>query len=422
MQDEKNRALGKKFNIIYVEDDETVRINLEQIFIEFFKEVFIAKDGVEALEIFNKLKNENKRVDAIISDLNMPNMNGIALLKKIRNLDEDIPFYFTTAFSDENNLIESIKLNVTAYFIKPINLENILDKVIKDCQKYNQNQIIQKQKDELERYLKAIDNVAIISKTDLKGNITFANDFFCELAKYTRAELIGQPHNIIRHPDSPKEVFKDMWETIQKGETWNGKIKNQAKDGSVYYVNSTIIPIFDDMGEEIIEYVGIRFLTTEEEISKREFRKKVIENMQQSKKKEFEYLNRIKKLENEVKINEKPDLSLYLEQMNNMRKKNGQLKSQINQYDKEIIAIRKKNEELIDNANNKVANSVFVLRKIKSENDKLVKDFKDLENEIELKKDVILDLQKRLDERNKRIEDLLDVISLRDKELKEQKQ
>ena len=161
--------------------------------------------------------------------------------------------------------------------------------------------------------------MAIISKTDLKGNITFANDFFCELSKYTRDELIGQPHNIIRHPDSPKEVFKNLWETIQAGNTWNGKIKNLAKDGSVYYVNSTVIPIFDDLGDEIIEYVGIRFLTTEDEISKREFRKKVIDNIQQSKKKELEYIGIIKELEKELKQNQKPDLSIYLAQMDTIK-------------------------------------------------------------------------------------------------------
>ncbi|RXJ81411.1 response regulator [Arcobacter sp. F2176] len=421
MNDDINWTSEQIYNIIYVEDDEQVRINFEEIFKDFFKEVYVANDGVEALKIFNKLTLENKRVDAIISDLNMPNMNGISLLKNIRAVNEDIPFYFTTAYSDENNLLEVIKLNVTAYFIKPIDISIMVKKVIKDAHKYNQNQIIEKQKEELERYLAAIDNVAIISKTDLKGNITFANDFFCDISKYKREELIGKPHNIVRHPDSSKEIFKNLWETIKKGETWNGKIKNLAKDGSVYYVNSTVIPLFDELGNEIVEYVGIRFLTTEEENSKREFRKKVIENMQQSKKKEIEYINKIRELEQEIRTSVKPDLSMYLEQMDNMKKKNGQLKAQINQYDKEIVAIRKKNEELIDSANNKVSKSIFALRKIKSENDKLIKDFKELEIEIELKKDVIFDLQNRLEERNKRIEDLLDVISLRDKELKEQK-
>jgi len=412
-------GLKQKYNIIYVEDEEQVRINFEQVFEEFFNEVYSASDGVEALEIFNKLTSENKRVDAIVSDLNMPNMNGIKLLEKIRDINDEIPFYFTTAHSDENSLLEVIKLNVSGYFIKPIEIERLIKKIINDAHKYNQNQIIQKQKDELERYLKAIDNVAIISKTDLKGNITFVNDFFCELSKYSKEELLGKPHNIIRHPDSPKAVFKNLWDTIQNGNTWNGKIKNLAKDGTVYYVNTTVIPIFDEFGEDIIEYVGIRFLTTEEELSKREFRKKVIDNIQQSKKKEIEYLNKIKALENELKANQKPDLTMYLEQMNSLRKKNGQLKAQVNRYDKEIIEIRSKNEQLIDSANKKVNESLLGMKKIKTINDKLQKDFKELEEEVELKKDVILDLQNRLEERNKRIENLLDVIALRDKELKD---
>ncbi len=421
MKDSNEALSSQKFNVIYAEDDERVRENLKDIFIDFFKNIYVVSDGAQALEKYKSLKEENTRIDAIISDINMPKMNGISLLKEIRKLDEELPFYFTTAHTDENYLIEAIRLNVTAYFIKPLEIENILDKVSKDCQKYNQNIIIQKQKNELERYLNAIDNVAIISKTDLKGNITFANDFFCELSKYTREELLGKPHNIIRHPDSPKEVFRNLWETIQKGETWNGKIKNLAKDGSVYYVNSTVIPIFDDLGMDIVEYVGIRFLTTEEEISKREFRKKVIDNIQQSKRKELEYIKRIKRLEEEVKQNQKPDLSIYLEQMDNLRRKNGQLKAQVNQYDKQIVEYRLKNESLIDSANKKVNDSVIVLKKIKTENDKLIKDLKELEDEVALKKDVILDLQNRLDERNKRIEDLLDVISLRDKELKEKR-
>lgn len=421
MKDSINRLLSQKFNIIYAENDEQARKDLKDIFVDSFKNVYVVSNGAEALDKYNKLLKENTRVDAIISAIDMPNMNGISFLSEIRKVNEDIPFYFTTAYSDESYLIESIKLNVTAYFIKPVEIESLIEKVSKDCQKFNQNEIIQKQKNELERYLKAIDNVAIISKTDLKGNITFANDFFCELSKYKKDELIGKPHNIIRHPDSPKEVFRNLWETIQKGETWNGKIKNLAKDGSVYYVNSTVIPIFDDMAEEIIEYVGIRFLTTEEEITKREFRKKVIDNIQQSKKKELEYINKIKKLEHEVKQNQKPDLSIYLEQMDNLKRKNGQLKAQVNQYDKQIVEYRLKNQSLIDSANKKVNDSVVFLKKLKTENDKLIKDFKELVDEVALKKDVILDLQTRLDERNKRIEDLLDVIKLRDKELKEKR-
>ena len=82
----------------------------------------------------------------------------------------------------------------------------------------------------------------LVSETDLKGVITFANDDFCKIAGYGLDEIIGQPHNIIRHKDMPKAAFKDLWDTIQKGETWSGFVKNTAKDGRYYWVYATVFP------------------------------------------------------------------------------------------------------------------------------------------------------------------------------------
>ena len=83
----------------------------------------------------------------------------------------------------------------------------------------------------------------IISTTDLKGNITYANRKFCEISGYTKDELIGNNHNIIRHPDMPKAVFQKIWDTIQAGKEWTGIIKNLRKDGKYYWVYSHIAPI-----------------------------------------------------------------------------------------------------------------------------------------------------------------------------------
>jgi len=121
-------------------------------------------------------------------------------------------------------------------------------------------------KREKEQYLDIINQVAIITRTDLKGVITYANDIFCEISGYTKEELIGKPHNIIRHPDEPATTYEKMWSSIQKGEVFKGRLKNRAKDGSTYHVFAYIFPIFDDKDDsQIIEYMGIRFLTTEEE-------------------------------------------------------------------------------------------------------------------------------------------------------------
>jgi len=97
----------------------------------------------------------------------------------------------------------------------------------------------------------------IISETDLKGVITFANRKFCEISGYSVDELIGKPHNIIRHPDMPRIAFKTMWETIQTGATWRGLVKNLRKDGLYYWVETEISPVRND-DSEIIGYIAAR--------------------------------------------------------------------------------------------------------------------------------------------------------------------
>lgn len=101
------------------------------------------------------------------------------------------------------------------------------------------------------------DKSTIISQTDTKGIITYVNKKFCEISGYNREELVGSPHSIIRHPDMPKEVFQKMWETIQDAQTWNGLIKNLRKDGLYYWVETEILPTFDD-AEKITGYIAIR--------------------------------------------------------------------------------------------------------------------------------------------------------------------
>jgi len=97
----------------------------------------------------------------------------------------------------------------------------------------------------------------IISKTDLKGIITYVNLSFCKLAGYDKKELLGKPHNLIRHPDMPKSAFKNLWETIEKNETWRGFVKNLRKDGKYYWVEATIQPVFDESGNKI-GYISAR--------------------------------------------------------------------------------------------------------------------------------------------------------------------
>ncbi len=105
----------------------------------------------------------------------------------------------------------------------------------------------------------------IISQTDAQGVITYANKRFCEISGYTADELVGSPHNIIRHPDMPKKLFAKMWQTIQSGQVWNGLVKNLRKDGLYYWVDTEILPIKDDDGV-ISGYIAVRKNTTPKNI------------------------------------------------------------------------------------------------------------------------------------------------------------
>ena len=124
---------------------------------------------------------------------------------------------------------------------------------------------------ELDLHRSVIDMTCLVSEADRRGDIVAVNDRFCEVSQYRRDELVGRPHSITRHPDSPKEMFRDLWQTIGHGQFFRGQIKNRAKDGSAFYVDAVIAPVMGADGKPD-RYIGIHHDVTQAEIERQSAR------------------------------------------------------------------------------------------------------------------------------------------------------
>jgi PAS domain S-box-containing protein len=218
-----------KFNIYQAKSvSEAIEISSKKIDIIFYDTQIKGEDGKKLLYCF-KDYNEFKKIPSIAI---VPN-----------GQDEEYPIVI------ENGSIDFIKkpLNATELYVK--------------CNLHIEQSIVQKKVNAYKKYMyeyqRILDESNIISKADLKGNITYVNQNFVNISGFSANELIGKSHNIIRHQDTPKDVFKNMWKKIQNKETFKGIIKNKRKDGTPYYVDASVLPILDVDGN-ISEYIGVR--------------------------------------------------------------------------------------------------------------------------------------------------------------------
>ena len=255
MKERINKILeySKNMNLLYVEDNAENRQSTSNILSIIFDNVIIAVDGQDGL---NKFKENN--IDLIITDINMPNLNGIEMIKEIKKIDRNCDFIFLSANDDRKILLECIPLQANGFLIKPLDFEELISLIEEIIEKI---QLLHESKNNEyynEQYLALIDKNNIISKTNTNGEITYVNDNFCKISGYKREELLHKTHRVIRHFENPDELYEDIWNTIKvKEKVWEGVLKNKSKSGSTYYIKTIITPIRNIKGE-IVEYITIR--------------------------------------------------------------------------------------------------------------------------------------------------------------------
>lgn len=147
-------------------------------------------------------------------------------------------------------LLLLISIYIVVVLIVKYGFEKILNKMDKTNKELQNNLAV------LKSHQNAMDESSIVSKSDLSGRITYVNDKFCEITGYSREEVIGKPHSLVRHPDNSKETFNDLWKTIKSKKPWKGILKNRGRNGD-YWVDISILPILDDDGNTV-EYIAVR--------------------------------------------------------------------------------------------------------------------------------------------------------------------
>ncbi len=352
-----DKKLLKRLKILYVEDDDVIRNELSKLLLGFFGKVFIANDGEVGLKTF--LTNQDD-IDLILTDINMPKLNGIDMIKKIREIGSPVPVFFATAYSDSNFLSQAIKLKVYEYIVKPIDIKNFLTSMNELANVLYQEFLIKKQTSDLAKYKEIIDSNNIVIKLDIEMNIIYVNELFCDITGYTSDELIGKEFEILKHPDISTEIYNQMYVNVLNNKPWHGKLKNNTKENISFNTDCYMITTLNSSGE-ITGAISIQKDITEELNKKRGIQRSLMKDKSEifikSKEGSAEQNMIINNLKNKLsnlnkdilkfqKINQKCVHSLdnITNENRNLNAELSTYKKNSNRYNKSLILTKENNE------------------------------------------------------------------------------
>ena len=245
--------LSKNLTLLYVEDNKDTKEASLIAFEEFFDEIITAENGEMG---FNKFQENKNSINIIITDINMPKLNGIDMISKIRELNSNVPILILSAHDESNYFLDSIKLGVDGYLLKPIELNQffmILDKI---TQKIQLEKEIESNLHFLQEYEEITNESSIVIKTDANGMITFVNKYFCDIYEDKKENIIGQKYKDIMNMSIQEDTFLDIKNTLKSKKIWKGVLKNSSKNKKRYYLKVVTKAILD-VNKNIIEYISL---------------------------------------------------------------------------------------------------------------------------------------------------------------------
>ena len=264
---------NKNETILIIDDSAVIQQQLKDLFENRNYDVLLAPDENKALDLI-----VSKQPDLILLDVQLKNTNGILFLQKYQELiitEFKIPVIIISGTIDILITRDSYKAGAVDVIKKPFLIEEMNLKIDLWIDYKRKQKELNRSTQLLNEYKNAVDERSIVSKTNDKGIITYVNEKFCNISGYSKEELIGKNHNIVRHEDTKDELYQGLWETIRhQKKSWTGQIKNKKKDGTYYWVDTLIKPILDKNGN-IEEFIALKNDVTEQEDVKEYFKIKL---------------------------------------------------------------------------------------------------------------------------------------------------
>ncbi len=300
--------MKQKYNItlLIVEDDQIILNMIVEVLKDSVKMIDTAEDGREGLCKFHSLNP-----DIMLSDITMPNLDGISMIQEIRKVSPNIPIVIMSSHKDTSWFIKAIELGVDKFLLKPLQFETLKDVLHKLSQQIETNRTLLAKEKILNDYKNALDASALILKFDEKGKITYCNEMLSRVSEYEPDEIIGKPFNFLHQETTSRSTSDQIWEALHKGEKWKGILECKKKNHQIFFVEMMIVPI-SDIHNSITEFIAIQT-----EITDQIFKDHLIDQL---------YTDHLTHLGNRPKLTkeivENPDATLVLINMDSFKEVN----------------------------------------------------------------------------------------------------